>query len=216
MLIMMIAAGSGSSSPEISKHSILHINLDGSIEERAQGKSLIDELQGIQNNSIPLNDLIKSIRHAATDSKIDGIYLECNGGSAGTATLAYVAEELAKFKESGKWIVAYGDAYSQGNYYLASVADSLWLNPIGNIDIHGLGGSTPYFKGLLDKLGVEAQVIKVGTYKSAVEPYIMTGPSEANIQQIKAYINPIWDYIREGIATGRNVDSETVTNGPTA
>lgn len=210
MLIMMIAAGSGSSSPEISKHSILHINLDGSIEERAQGKSLIDELQGIQNNSIPLNDLIKSIRHAATDSKIDGIYLECNGGSAGTATLAYVAEELAKFKESGKWIVAYGDAYSQGNYYLASVADSLWLNPIGNIDIHGLGGSTPYFKGLLDKLGVEAQVIKVGTYKSAVEPYIMTGPSEANIQQIKAYINPIWDYIKDGIATGRNVDSETV------
>ena len=179
MLIMMIAAGSGSSSPEISKHSILHINLDGSIEERAQGKSLIDELQGIQNNSIPLNDLIKSIRHAATDSKIDGIYLECNGGSA---------EELAKFKESGKWIVAYGDAYSQGNYYLASVADSLWLNPIGNIDIHGLGGSTPYFKGLLDKLGVEAQVIKVGTYKSAVEPYIMTGPSEANIQQIPSGI----------------------------
>ncbi len=96
MLIMMIAAGSGSSSPEISKHSILHINLDGSIEERAQGKSLIDELQGIQNNSIPLNDLIKSIRHAATDSKIDGIYLECNGGSAGTATLAYVVQGIGE------------------------------------------------------------------------------------------------------------------------
>ena len=195
MTIVMLAASVASPTANIQKHSILHINLDGPIEERAQGRSFLDEIQGMSTHTMPLNDLIKAIEHASTDPKIEGIYLDCKGGAGGSATMAYIRETLEKFKESGKWIVAYGDTYTQGNYYLASLADSLWLNPQGAIDIHGVGGTLPFFKGLLDKLGVEMQVIKVGTYKSAVEPYILTEPSEANREQIKGYITPIWSYI---------------------
>lgn len=210
MLIMMVALSGSSSTPTIKKHSILHLDLSGDITERREGRSLIDELQGIENKSLPLNDIIEAVDNAATDPKIEGIYLECNGGSGGQATLTYIIESLNKFKESGKWIVAYGDTYSQGNYYLASAADSVWLNPVGAIDIHGVGGNLIFYKGLLDKLGIEMQVIKVGTYKSAVEPYILTAPSEANIEQIRAYINPIWNYMAYVMSESRNVTTQTI------
>ncbi len=210
MSIMMLFAGTASPASKIPSHSILHIALDGPVEERVQGRSFLDELQGISYNTVALNDMIKAIDKAACDSKIEGIYLDCKGGAGGAATMAYIRESLMKFKESGKWIVAYSDAYTQSNYYLATVADSLWLNPQGVVDVHGLGGTMPFFKGLLDKLGVEMQVIKVGTYKSAVEPYIMTGPSEANREQINAYITPIWNYFCEGIASSRGVEPATV------
>lgn len=210
MLIMMVALSGSSSTPSIQKHSILHLDLSGDITERMEGRSIIDELQGIENKSLPLNDIIAAIDHAATDSKIDGIYLECNGGEGGQATMTYIIESLNKFKESGKWIIAYGDTYSQGNYYLASTADSLWLNPIGAVDIHGLGGNLMFYKGLLDKLGIEVQVIKVGTYKSAVEPFILTAPSEANVEQVRAYITPIWNYMSYVMAESRKVTTETI------
>lgn len=210
MSIMMLFAGMASPASKIPSHSILHIALDGPVEERVQGRSFLDELQGISYNTVALNDMIKAIDKAACDSKIEGIYLDCKGGAGGAATMAYIRESLMKFKESGKWIVAYSDAYTQSNYYLATVADSLWLNPQGVVDVHGLGGTMPFFKGLLDKLGVEMQVIKVGTYKSAVEPYIMTGPSEANREQINAYITPIWNYFCDGIASSRGVEPATV------
>ncbi len=210
MSIMMLFAGMASPASKIPSHSILHIALDGPVEERVQGRSFLDELQGISYNTVALNDMIKAINKAACDSKIEGIDLDCKGGAGGAATMAYIRESLMKFKESGKWIVAYSDAYTQSNYYLATVADSLWLNPQGVVDVHGLGGTMPFFKGLLDKLGVEMQVIKVGTYKSAVEPYIMTGPSEANREQINAYITPIWNYFCEGIASSRGVEPATV------
>lgn len=210
MSIMMLFAGMASPASKIPSHSILHIALDGPVEERVQGRSFLDELQGISYNTVALNDMIKAIDKAACDSKIEGIYLDCKGGAGGAATMAYIRESLMKFKESGKWIVAYSDAYTQSNYYLATVADSVWLNPQGVVDVHGLGGTMPFFKGLLDKLGVEMQVIKVGTYKSAVEPYIMTGPSEANREQINAYITPIWNYFCEGIASSRGVEPATV------
>lgn len=210
MLIMMVALSGNSSTPTIQKHSILHLDLSGNITERMGSRSLIDELQGIENKALPLNDIITAIDHAATDPKIDGIYLECNGGEGGQATMTYIIESLNKFKESGKWVVAYGDSYSQGNYYLASAADSIWLNPIGAVDIHGLGGNLMFYKGLLDKLGVEVQVIKVGTYKSAVEPFILTAPSEANVEQVRAYITPIWNYMSYVMAESRNVTTETI------
>lgn len=210
MSLMMMFAGMASPAPKVPSHSILHISLDGPVEERVQGRSLMDEIQGMGDNAIALNDIIKSIDNAASDSKIEGIYLDCMGGGGGAATMAYLRDALERFKDSGKWIVAYGDAYTQSNYYLASVADSVWLNPQGVVDIHGLGGTLPFYKGLLDKLGVEMQVIKVGTYKSAVEPYILTAPSEANKEQIKGYITPIWNYFCEGIGTSRGVGSEAV------
>lgn len=148
MSVMMLFAGMATPTPKISSHSILHIALDGPVEERVQGRSLFDELQGMSDNAIALNDLIKSIDHAATDPKIEGIYLDCQGGGSGAATTAYIREALQRFKESGKWVVAYADAYTQSNYIIASVADSIWLNPQGLVDIHGLGGTLPFFKGL--------------------------------------------------------------------
>ncbi len=210
MLIMMVAMSGNSSTPTLEKHSILHLDLSGDITERREGRSIMDEIQGIENKSLPLNDIIAAIDNAATDSNIDGIYLECNGGSGGQASLTYIIEALNKFKESGKWVIAYGDSYSQSNYYLASAADSLWLNPIGAVDIHGLGGNLMFYKGLLDKLGIEVQVLKVGTYKSAVEPFILTAPSEANIEQVKAYITPIWNYMSYVMAESRNVTPQTI------
>ncbi len=209
MLVMMVAGISGAS-PKVPPHSILHIDLSGPIEERAQGRSLFDQIQGVGENTLPLNDLIKAIDNAAGDDKIEGIYLDCRGGEGGAATMAYIREALEKFKESGKWVVSYADQYTQGNYYIASVADSVWINPQGMADIHGLGGSLVFYKGLLDKLGVEMQVIKVGTYKSAVEPYILNEPSEANREQIMGYITPIWNYLSGGIAADRDVEPAAV------
>lgn len=210
MAIIMMAAGMSSSTPSISSHSILHINLDGVIEERLEGRSIMDRLYGVGEDQLSLKDIVKSIRHAKDDSKIDGIFIDCKGGTGGSATIAYIREALTDFKESGKWVVAYGDAYSQQNYFVATAADSLWVNPVGLVDVHGVGGSLTFYKGLLDKLDVEVQVIKVGTYKSAVEPFILTEPSEANRQQIRSYITPIWNYITENIASSRGVSTTSV------
>lgn len=210
MAIIMMAAGMSSSTPSISSHSILHINLDGVIEERLEGRSIMDRLYGVGEDQLSLKDIVKSIRHAKDDSKIDGIFIDCKGGTGGSATIAYIREALTDFKESGKWVVAYGDAYSQQNYFVATAADSLWVNPVGLVDVHGVGGSLSFYKGLLDKLDVEVQVIKVGTYKSAVEPFILTEPSEANRQQIRSYITPIWNYITENIASSRGVSTASV------
>ncbi|MBD5284734.1 MAG: signal peptide peptidase SppA [Bacteroides sp.] len=212
MAIMMMAAGMSSNEPSISSHSILHLNLNGAIEERLEGRSLMDRIYGVGEDQLSLKDIVKSIRNAKDDSKIDGIFIDANGGAGGTASIAYIREALMDFKESGKWIVAYSDGYSQPDYFIATAADSLWVNPVGMVDIHGVGGSLTFFKGLLDKLNVEVQVIKVGTYKSAVEPFILTEPSEANREQIKSYITPIWDYISENIAASRNVSRDIVNS----
>lgn len=210
MAIVMMAAGMSSSTPSISSHSILHLNLNGVIEERLEGRSIMDRLYGVGEDQLSLKDIVKSIRHAKDDSKIEGIFIDCKGGAGGSATMAYIREALMDFKESGKWVVAYGDTYTQSNYFVATAADSLWVNPVGAVDVHGVGGSLTFFKGLLDKLNVEVQVIKVGTYKSAVEPFILTEPSEANRRQIKSYITPIWNYMTENIATSRGVSQATV------
>lgn len=205
MAIMMLVSGMSQSTPKIAKDSVLHLELNGEIEERAQGMSIMDQLYGLETNKLSLNDIIKSIDNAASDSKIEGIFLDCQGGGGGSATMAYIRESLMKFKQSGKWIVSYADQYTQGNYFLATASDSLWLNPVGMVDVHGVGGEIMFYKVLLDKLGVDVQVIKVGTYKSAVEPFILTEPSAANREQVEKYITPIWNYFADNIATGRNV-----------
>ena len=212
MMIQMMLMSIGQQHPPTEKHSILYIDLSSEIVEREQGTTLMQQLQGMENNSISLNRLLESIKIASTDPRIEGIYLDCGGVSAGVATLMSVNEALNTFHNSGKWIAAYADSYSQADYLLASTADSLWLNPAGAIDIHGVGAGLLYFKGLLDKVGVEMQVVKVGTYKSAVEPFILNGPSEANIEQTLAYMDPIWSAIRTAIGAGRDIDPTEVNN----
>ena len=198
-------------SVSVSKHSILKLDLGTSIEERG-GEGAIDMMSLMQGQGMPsslgLNTLVSAIENAAKDDKVDGIYIECNGVSAAPATLEKARKALKEFKKSGKWIAAYGhEGINQADYYLASVADSIYLNPVGSVDLHGLGGMTPYMKKLLDKVGVEMQIVRVGTFKSAVEPYMLDDMSEANRLQTEHYLGIIWNEMRDSIAKDRKLPS---------
>ncbi|MBD5213503.1 MAG: signal peptide peptidase SppA [Bacteroidales bacterium] len=193
-------------------NSILHIELNGKIEERQDGSPILGKLIGITDESQGLNDIVAAISHAETDSRIKGIYLDCKDIKAGLASLDYIRESLLKFKSSGKWIIAYGDNLSQGDYFVASIADMVSLNPVGLLDIHGLSATTLYFKGLLDKLGIEMQVIKVGTYKSAVEPFILSAPSEPSRRQQQQFLDTMWDDISAKIASARKMSAADISS----
>ena len=200
-----------SKSVSVSKHSILKLDLGTSIEERG-GEGAIDMMSLMQGQGMPsslgLNTLVSAIENAAKDDKVDGVYIECNGVSAAPATLEKARKALKEFKKSGKWIAAYGhEGINQADYYLASVADSIYLNPVGSVDLHGLGGMTPYMKKLLDKVGVEMQIVRVGTFKSAVEPYMLDDMSEANRLQTEHYLGIIWNEMRDSIAKDRKLPS---------
>lgn len=213
MLIAIMAAGMSEETPRIKKDTVLKITLEGSLMERESASSFADQLRAIngdESKMMSLAELVKAIDGAVTDDKIVGIYLDCRGVSAMPASLEFVREKLEKFKESGKWIVSYADNYAQSDYYLASVADSVWVNPVGSVDIHGLGGTTLYYKDLLDKLGVEMQVFRVGKFKSAVEPYIESVSSEANRQQTMEYLDGMWSTMAGDIAASRQVSVEQV------
>ena len=198
-------------SVNVSKHSILKLDLGTSIEERG-GDEPIDMMSLMQGQGLPsslgLNTVVSAIEKAAKDDKVDGIYIECNGVSAAPATLEKVRRALKQFKKSGKWIAAYGhEGINQADYYLASVADSIYLNPVGAVDLHGLGGMTPYMKKLFDKVGIEMQIVRVGTFKSAVEPYMLDDMSDANRLQTEHYLGIIWNEMRECIAKDRKLES---------
>ena len=198
-------------SVNVSKHSILKLDLGTSIEERG-GDEPIDMMSLMQGQGLPsslgLNTVVSAIEKAAKDDKVDGIYIECNGVSAAPATLEKIRRALKQFKKSGKWIAAYGhEGINQADYYLASVADSIYLNPVGAVDLHGLGGMTPYMKKLLDKVGIEMQIVRVGTFKSAVEPYMLDDMSDANRLQTEHYLGIIWNEMRDSIAADRKLQS---------
>lgn len=199
----------GANTTSIEKESVLMIDLNSTIAERPSARSLeqmINNSPDIQS----LSNILRAIRVAKDDDRIEGIYLKCDGSSAGIATCEAISRALVDFKESGKWIVAYADAYMQADYYMASCADYLYLNPVGAVDVKGLGSAIPFFKGLLDKVGVEMQIFKVGTYKSAVEPYILENMSDANREMTQYFLNNIWNGIASRIAENRGVKVETV------
>lgn len=209
--VVGLVAGKALSKDEgIRKHSILHIDLRGSLGERMSSPSLLDLVQGNDGPSLALDEVCTALRLAADDKNIEGVYLDCGSFSAGAASCEEMVNALLKFKESGKWIYAYADSYSQGAYLLASCADSVSLNPIGSVDVHGTASAVPFFKDLLDKVGVKMQIIKVGTYKSAVEPFILTKISEPARRQTQEYVDSIWAYIRDNIAEGRGAEPATV------
>lgn len=197
---------------ELRKGSYLVLNLEGILNDRPRVIDWKEAIQGNYESELGLNEVTASIRNAATDSKISGIYIDCRGISSGIAQLQSVRDALAYFKKKApeKWIYAYADNYSQADYYLASQADSLFLNPIGSVEIAGLSTSMMFYKNLLDKLGVEMQVVKVGTYKSAVEPYILTKPSEPSEMQTSLFLNNIWDGLAQQIALSRKVTPDQV------
>ena len=201
---------SDSASTKVKENSVFVIKLDGSLSERSEDSSPFDELLGmVDGASMGLDDLIASIRKAKNNDDIKGIYLE--GGSLSfdaPASAQQLRDALKDFKQSGKWIVAYSDMYYQVSYYVASVADKVYLNDHGSIDFKGLGGKGEYMKGLYDKLGIKYQVAKVGKYKSYVESNTLTGMSEYDREQREAYLNGIWNYWLKEIAEARKVKAE--------
>lgn len=204
-----MAASEGQAS-SVKKGSVLRINLIGSLEERAEEENPLSILMGDEFASLGLDQLMEAIDEAATNKKVEGIYLEVGSAFAGgsPAMLQELRQALLKYKESGKWILAYGDIYSQGAYYLASVADRVVVNPHGVIDWHGLGGAPMFFTETMKKLGIRMQVFKVGTFKSAVEPYILTEMSDANRLQTEAYLGSIWGQMRNEVGMSRNLTPE--------
>lgn len=191
------------------EYSVFKIAFEGDIRESAEENSFTNLLTG-REPDLSLRDLLKSIRHAKEQESVKGIYLDMGVFSGGTASLDAVRRALMDFKESGKFIVAYADSYTQGGYYLASVADKIYLNPQGILGLTGLSSQTMFYKGLLQKIGVEMMVFKVGTYKGAVEPFIADKLSDANREQITSYQNSIWGNITKGIAKSRNITVEDV------
>ena len=205
----------GKKSASVSKHSILKIDLGTDISERGGSEALdmMSLLQGDMPNSLGLNTAISAIEKAAENDKVEGIYLECNGVSAAPATLKALRRALKEFKKSGKWIAAYGyEGINQADYYLASVADSIFLNPVGAVDLHGMASVTPYMKKLFDKIGVEMQVVRVGTFKSAVEPYMLEDMSDANRLQQEHYLGTIWKEMLDSIAADRKLQYDALNS----
>ena len=197
----------GKSTFKLKDNSFLHLKLTGAINERVAEDDPFTSLLG-SNVPTPmgLNDITNAIRKAKDNDAIRGIYIDSRMFTASTATLAEIRDELVKFKETGKFVVAYSDTYTQGGYYLASIADKVVVNPQGMLDLHGIASTPMFFKDALDKLGIEIQVFKVGTYKSAVEPFILTTMSEANREQVSSYINDLWNSIGNDMAKSRNID----------
>lgn len=196
---------------DIKKGTVLCLDLSSPISERKGPTSFSDALAGSLGNTQYLSDITDAIYRAAHDSRIKGLYIKADGASAGIASMQAINEALNYFKgQPDKWIMAYGDSYAQADYYISSSANELWLNPQGEVDIHGLSGTVLFYKGLLDKLGVKMQIIRVGTFKSAVEPYFLTEMSPASRLQNEVYMNSIWNSIKDDIAENRNVKPETV------
>ena len=209
-LLGMVA--SDSVSTKVKENSVFVIKLDGTISERAEENSPISEILDMGDMSaMGLDNLICAIRKAKDNEDIKGIYLE--GGALAfdaPATAQQLRDALKDFKKSGKWIVAYSDQYYQTSYYVASVADNIYLNDHGHIEFTGLGGKGEYMKGLYDKLGIKYMVAKVGKYKSYVERNTQTGMSDYDREQRTAYVNGIWNYWLKEMAEGRKVKAETL------
>ena len=213
LFLMISLAGmlaSDSAPTKVKENSVFVIKLDGTISERTDNGTPFDALLGMgETSNMGLDDLIASIRKAKDNDDIKGIYLE--GGASefdAPATAQQLRDALKDFKQSGKWIVAYADQYYQTNYYVASVADNIYLNNNGNIDFRGLGGKGEYYKGLYDKIGVKFLVAKVGKYKSYVESNTLTGMSDYDREQRTAYLNGIWNYWLKEMAEGRKLKAE--------
>ena len=194
---------------DIKRNSVLYLNLDQAIIERTPDDKF-SNLPIVGNRgekSIGFNDIIKSLKNAKTDDNIDCIYLNVTSPNAGFATMYEVRNALLDFKTSGKKIIAYSEVYTQGAYYLASAADKVYLNPEGALEFKGLSAKLMFFKGALDKLGIEAQIIRVGNYKSAVEPFVNDKMSDKNREQVTAYLDGLYNTFLDGISKTRKIST---------
>jgi protease-4 len=192
----------------LQKESILKIQLDGIINERKSTDPFDFLFSGYSMANQGLSDILSAINKAKNNDKIKGIYLVAGQVFTGYATTEPIRKALQDFKNSGKFIIAYGEHFTHRSYYVSSVADSVFMNPEGTLDFRGLASSIQFNKKLLEKWGIEMQIFKVGTYKSAVEPYMLDKMSDANRQQVTAYLGDIWGNLLKGISESRDISVE--------
>ena len=197
-------ATEGMSAP-IKEKSILRMDLSGTLAERSESNPFA-ALMGEENKALSLEDALLALDKAAKNENIIGVYLEGGAMGANPGMAQELRQALVEFKESGKWVVAYGDSYGKTAYYLSSVADSVLLNPEGNVDFGGMASQIMFYKDVMEKVGVKMQVFKVGTYKSAVEPFICTEMSPANREQVTSYLFSIWTNMLKDVAESRNME----------
>lgn len=210
MLIAVLA--SGDDTPTVSDNSVLKISLSGSITDQAPADNPIASIFGSNGatEAQGLDVLISAIQVAKDNNNIKGIYIEGGALQSDYATNEELRRALLDFKKSKKWIIAYADSYTQGAYYIASVADKVFLNPSGLLDWHGIAHQSTFYTGLMEKLGVKAQVFKVGTFKSAVEPFTLKQMSEANRLQMSVLIGGLWKDICASVGASRNISSDSL------
>lgn len=208
-IIGMVA--SSNSKPALKDNAVMVLKLQGQIEDRTEDNWL-GELTGEQFNNIGMNRILSSIRKAKNEDKVKGIYLETGILETDYATLQEIRNALADFKKSGKWIIAYGDALSQGGYYLASVANKVYVNPEGNVDWHGIASQPQYIKDVAAKFGVHFTVVKVGKYKSYTETYTEDKMSDANREQVSRYIGGLWQQMLADVSKSRNISKDSLNH----
>ena len=196
----------------VKKNSVMILDLSGTLVERTQEDPLgiLSQLFNDDSNTYGLDDILSSIKKAKENEDIKGIYLQANSLGTSYASLQEIRNALLDFKESGKFVIAYADSYTQGLYYLSSAADKVLLNPKGMIEWRGIASTPLFYKDLLQKIGVEMQIFKVGTYKSAVEPFIATEMSPANREQVTTFISSIWSQVTEGVSASRNIPVDSL------
>lgn len=208
-IIGMVA--SNNSKPALKDNAVMVLKLQGQIEDRSEDNWL-GELTGEQFNNLGMNKILSSIRKAKDEDKVKGIYLETGILETDYATLQEIRNALADFKKSGKWIIAYGDALSQGGYYLASVANKVYVNPEGNVDWHGIASQPQYIKDVAAKFGVHFTVVKVGKYKSYTETYTEDKMSDANREQVSRYIGGLWQQMLADVSKSRNISKDSLNH----
>ncbi len=213
--IIGAAFGSMFETPEtkLTDNTVYKLEMSGTVVEQGQEDNPFASLMSStpyynQPNTVGLNDLIANIRLAEGSDQVKGIYLYGGEFSIGQSSAKALRDALLDFKRSGKFIIAYAPSYGQINYYIASVADSIYLNPTGSISWNGLSAQKMYFTRVLEKIGVEMQILKVGTFKSAVEPYFRTSMSDADRKQTEVYLNGVWNVLKEGVSLSRGISTE--------
>jgi protease IV len=215
-LVVGAIAGSGEKVTVLKPNSIYELNLEGKLVDRSEDdpfSAAIGEAMGKQADAkIGLDDMLANIEKARKDENIVGIYLHGGSLEGGIASIKEIRDALSEFRKSGKFIVAYADNYSQRMYYLVSVANKVLINPQGMLELKGLSAQTLFFKKTLDKLGIEMQIVKVGTFKSAVEPLVTTQMSEDNRLQVNVFMNSIWNTILKEVSVSRKIPVDSLNN----
>ena len=213
LIIGIVSTASNESKVTIDDNTVLHLSLNYPISERTS-KNPFQNLNfgGFETeNNLGLKDILAHIKEAKTDSRIKGIYVDVSAIQGGFASIEEIRNALIDFKKSGKFILAYSEVYTKGAYYLASVADKIYVNPEGMVDFKGFSTEIMFFKGALEKLDIEAQVIKVGTYKSALEPYILDKMSKPNREQITSFLGSLYTHFLSNIAISRKIPVDSLS-----